>query len=520
MTFAPAALLVDGASGYEMTFAALLSPFLGALAAPVLVRRLGHRAVWLLAGFPALSFLHFCAFLPDIAAGAAVTGGFVWVPSYNLSFSWLIDGLSLTFALLVNGIGALIVLYAGGYLKGHPQQGRFLAFLFLFMGSMLGLVVSDSFLMLFVFWEMTSITSFLLIGFDHGREKARRAALQALVITGGGGLFLLAGLLLLWDMTDVTQMSLLVKFGDLVKASPWYLTALLLVLMGAFTKSAQFPFHAWLPNAMEAPTPVSAYLHSATMVKAGIYLLMRLYPALGGTPVWEILLPVFGGLTLATGAVMAAGESDLKRMLAYTTLASLGLLVMLLGLGGAHAITAAVLYLVAHALFKGAFFMLAGNLDHATGTRDISALGGLARAMPLTFALSLMAALSMGGLPPLLGFLAKEEIYSALLAGDGWRRMLLAAIAVFANALIFAVAFTLALKPFLGARRKTPLDPHEAPVLLWLGPAVLSLCGLAAAVLAPVFHRFFTSPMAGAVRGEPVAVEIGLVAHIGWPLAL
>lgn len=205
--------------------------------------------------------------LPEIAAGGVVTGGYAWVPSFNLSFSWFIDGLSLTFALLITGIGLLIVLYAGGYMKGHPQQGRFLSFLLLFMGAMLGVVVSDSLLMLFVFWELTSITSFLLIGFDHERAASRRAALQALVVTGGGGLLLLAGLIFIWDISGITQLSMLVRGGDILRDSPFYLAALLLVLGGAFTKSAQFPFHFWLPNAMEAPTPVSAYLHSATMVK-------------------------------------------------------------------------------------------------------------------------------------------------------------------------------------------------------------------------------------------------------------
>ncbi len=503
----------------EATFAALVLPFLGAVVAPVLAGRFGARAAWGLAVLPALSFLHFCSLVPEIAGGAPVTGGYAWVPSYNLSFSWYLDGLSLTFALLVTGIGALIVLYAGGYLKGHVLQGRFLAFLFLFMGAMLGLVVSDSFLMLFIFWEMTSITSFLLIGFDHERRAARRAALQALVITGGGGLFLLAGLLLLWNVTDVTQMSLALPYGEALKASPYYLAVLLLVLMAAFTKSAQFPFHAWLPNAMEAPTPVSAYLHSATMVKAGIYLLMRLYPALGGTAAWEIILPVFGGLTLIVGAVMAVGESDLKRMLAYTTLASLGLLVLLLGAGGDDAVEAAVLYLMAHALFKGAFFMLAGILDHETGSRDITALGGLVSAMPLTFAITLAAALSMGGLPPFFGFLAKEEIYAAL-AGGNLRAILLTATVVLGNALMFAAAFVIALKPFLGARKPTPRAPHEAPILLWLAPAVLALAGLVAALLSPRFHALFSTPMASAVRAAPAPVEIGPMPHFGLPLLL
>jgi multicomponent Na+:H+ antiporter subunit A len=267
-------------------------PFVGALFAPLLTRVMKHNAGWVLAAVPLLVFVHFAGMLGTVGSGAAVSAGFDWVPSLDLAFSWLLDGLSVTFALLITGIGALVVLYAGGYLKGHPDQGRFFSFIFLFMGAMLGLVVSDNFLVLFVFWELTSITSFLLIGFDDRREAARRAALQALVVTGGGGLALLAGLLLIWSVTGAVQLSVLLQSGDLLRANPYYLPILLLVLGGAFTKSAQFPFHFWLPNAMEAPTPVSAYLHSATMVKAGVYLLMRLNPVMGDTLAWNILLPV------------------------------------------------------------------------------------------------------------------------------------------------------------------------------------------------------------------------------------
>ncbi|MGO4657437.1 putative monovalent cation/H+ antiporter subunit A [Ensifer sp. 2YAB10] len=502
-----------------LTFLALALPFVGALVAPLLTRLLGHNAAWVLALFPAAIVLHFTRFWPEVAKGEVVTGGYAWIPSFNVSFSWLIDGLSLTFVLLIAGIGMLIVLYSGGYLKGHPQQGRFFSFVLMFMGAMLGVVVSDSFLMLFVFWELTSITSFLLIGFDHSREAARRAALQALVVTGGGGLFLLAGLLIIWNVSGVTQLSLLAAFGAEMRESPFYLAALLLVLGGAFTKSAQFPFHFWLPNAMEAPTPVSAYLHSATMVKAGVYLLMRLNPVLGGTPEWQILLPLFGGATLVIGAALACRQSDLKLMLAYTTMASLGLLVMLTGLGVPHAIEAAVLYLVAHSLFKGALFMVAGIIDHETGTRDVTRLGGLRSAMPLTFVIALAAAFSMGGLFPFFGFIAKEEIYYAL-SGFDRRSMVFAAIAILGNALMFAVAFAVALKPFIGAKVETPKAPHEAPLLLWLGPALLAAKGLSAALLSGLTHELVSTPMASAISGEPRTVTISVVPHVGVPLAM
>ncbi|MBB2821961.1 UNVERIFIED_ORG: multicomponent Na+:H+ antiporter subunit A [Rhizobium esperanzae] len=502
-----------------LTFLALCLPLAGALAAPLVIRILGANGAWLLAAAPLFAFLHFLRLLPQVSRGQTITGGYAWVPSYNLSFSWFLDGLSLAFALLITGIGTLIVLYAGAYLRGHRDQGRFFSFIFLFMGAMLGIVVSDSFLMFFIFWELTSITSFLLIGFDHEREAARRAALQALVVTGGGGLCLLAGLLVLWNMSGVTQMSQLIGAGDLLRESPLYLAALILVLGGAFTKSAQFPFHFWLPNAMEAPTPVSAYLHSATMVKAGVYLLMRLNPVMGETPAWEILLPFFGGLTLVVGTALAIRQTDLKLKLAYTTVSSLGLLVMLIGFGSDHAVEAAALYLVAHSLFKGALFMVAGIIDHETGTRDITRLGGLGRAMPLTWIVALAAAFSMAGLPPFFGFLAKEEIYAALVGGD-IRAITFTAITVFGNALMFAVAFAVALKPFHGRPAQTPKIAHEAPILLWLGPAVLAVLGLLSAVFATFTHAALSSPIAAAIRGDPVEIAVSLAPHVGLPLAL
>ncbi|WP_245461957.1 putative monovalent cation/H+ antiporter subunit A [Shinella sp. JR1-6] len=502
-----------------LTFLAFCLPFLGALIAPALTRLLGHHAAWPLALVPAAVFLHFLGFNAEVSRGEIVTGGYAWVPSYNVSFSWLIDGLSLAFLLLISGIGTLIVLYAGGYLKGHPHQGRFFSFILMFMGAMLGLVASDSFLMLFVFWELTSITSFLLIGFDHAREASRRAALQALVVTGGGGLFLLAGLLLLWNVTDVTQLSLLMSFGAEVRTSPFYLPLLFLILGGAFTKSAQFPFHFWLPNAMEAPTPVSAYLHSATMVKAGVYLLMRLNPVMGDTVAWETILPAFGGLTLLVGAVLAIRQTDLKLMLAYTTVASLGLLVMLTGFGSDHAVAAAALYLVAHSLFKGALFMVAGLVDHETGTRDITKLGGLKRAMPVTFLAALLAALSMAGLPPFFGFLAKEEIYVAL-AGGNLRQIAFTAAAIIGNGLMFAVAFAVALKPFLGAPVETPKHAHEGPALLWIGPMLLAVMGLVVGVFSAITHAVLTSPLASAIAGKQETVTISAVPHLSLALAL
>jgi multicomponent Na+:H+ antiporter subunit A len=503
----------------SLTFAAFFVPFAAALAAPALVRALGGKAGWVLAIAPALLFWHWAGFVPEIASGERVTGGLQWVPSLGVNFSWLIDGLSLTFALLITGIGTLIVIYAGAYLKGHPQQGRFLAFILLFMGAMQGLVLSDSFLMLFVFWELTSITSFLLIGFDHTREAARRAALQALLVTGLGGLALLAGLIVIWNITGVREMSLLLATGDTLRESPFYLLAFVLVLGGAFTKSAQFPLHFWLPNAMEAPTPVSAYLHSATMVKAGVYLLMRLNPVMGDTGPWETVLPLFGTVTLLAGALLAVRQTDLKLMLAYTTMASLGLLVMLTGIGTETAIAAAALYLIAHSLFKGALFMVAGAIDHEAGTRDITKLGGLRKAMPLTFAAGLLAALSMAGILPFYGFIAKEEVYYALV-GDWPAHAIVLVAAVIANALMFAVAFAVGLKPFAGSKVETPKHAHDGPAGLLAGPLLLAVTGLAAGLGWVMAHAWLADPMASATSGDTVAITTGIVPKLNAAFAL
>ncbi|QPC87177.1 putative monovalent cation/H+ antiporter subunit A [Mesorhizobium sp. NBSH29] len=503
----------------SLTLLALALPFLGALAAPFLTRALKHNAAWLLALLPLWNFFYFASLLGTVSSGQTIKGGYSWIPSLNVNLSWYLDGLSLTFALLITGIGTLIMLYSGGYLKGHAQQGRFFSFMLMFMGAMQGLVLSDSFLMLFVFWELTSITSFLLIGFDNAREASRRAALQALVVTGAGGLALLAGLLVIWQATGINDMSTLLQSGSALRDAPLYMAALILVLGGAFTKSAQVPFHFWLPNAMEAPTPVSAYLHSATMVKAGVYLLMRLNPAMGDTVAWETILPLFGGATLLTGTVLAMRQTDLKLMLAYTTVASLGLLVMLTGFGSDKAVKAAVLYLIAHSMFKGALFMVAGLIDHEAGTRDITKLGGLRRAMPITFTAGILAALSMGGLPLFFGFLAKEEIYAALGFTSGWAAFL-TLVAIVGNALMLAIGFLVGLKPFRGAEEKHLAKAHEGPPLLWLGPIILALSGLGAALLSPLAHTLFSSPMSSAVAGKSVSVEISTIPHIGMPLLL
>jgi multicomponent Na+:H+ antiporter subunit A len=498
--------------------AVVAAPFVAALAAPSVHVIAGRAGAVLLALVPAAAMLAFATLVPGVAAGERYAAGVDWLPAWGVRLSFMVDGLSLLFALLITGIGAFIILYAGGYMKGHPQAGRFTAYLFLFMGSMLGLVLADDVITLFVFWEGTSITSFLLIGFDHTRRASRRAALQALVITGAGGLCLLAGVLLMGQVTGSRALSDILASGEALRGSALYLPVLLLVLGAAFTKSAQVPLHVWLPNAMEAPTPVSAYLHSATMVKAGVYLLMRLNPVLGDTVAWTTILPLFGGVTLLVGAVLAMRQTDLKLMLAYTTVASLGLLVLLTGIGTEGALVGAAAYLLAHSLFKGALFMVAGCIDHETGTRDVTRLGGLRTAMPVTFAAAAVAALSMGGLPPMFGFVAKEGLYLGLV--DAGTTIALAA-AVAGNALMFAAGFQVGFGPFLGHPTETPKHAHEGPFELWAGPVVLGLAGLSAGLLTHATTALLVGPAAAAVAGGPVQPELHLVpTYVSTPLIL
>lgn len=488
----------------------VLTPFLAALLAPVLVLLMGHRASWILALVPGYLLYRFFDFVPAVAKGETVLQSHEWLSGFGINYSFMIDGLSLTFAFLILGIGFFIVIYAGGYLKGHQHLGRFLAVLLAFMGSMLGLVVSDNLITLFVFWELTSITSFLLIGFDNEREASRRAALQALIITGLGGLVMLAGFALLGLVGGTFELSELLSKGEVIKEHGLYSLIFWLVMAGAFTKSAQVPFHSWLPNAMEAPTPVSAYLHSATMVKAGVFLLMRTYPMLGETELWETVLPLFGGATLIVGTVLAVRDKDMKLMLAYTTVASLGLLVLMLGVGGERAIEGAVLYLIAHSFFKGALFMVVGTVDHEAGTRQIDKLSGLRSAMPITALAAALAALSMCGLPPFIGFLAKESIYHSLTHG-GLHEWVIAIVAIVGNALMFGVAASIAIRPFMGKWIDPPKAVHEGSLMLFLGPLVLSITGLVTAVFALQFMQaHFFAPMVSAVAGKEVTLDLHL----------
>jgi multicomponent Na+:H+ antiporter subunit A len=435
-----------------------------------------------------------------------------WVPSVGVELAFRLDGLAATFVLLVAGIGALVLVYAGGYMAQDARVGRLLATILAFMGAMLGVVLADDVVTLFVFWELTSVCSFLLVGFNHEKAVARASALKALLITGAGGLALLAGLILAALAAGEAGIApvRLSELADLgLQNHPWYPALLMLILAGAVTKSAQVPFHFWLPAAMAAPTPVSAYLHSATMVKAGVFLLARLHPALGGTPLWQWTLGALGMTTMLVAAGMAIGQHDLKKILAYSTLAVLGILTMLLGIGTDLAIKTAVVFLVAHALYKAALFMVAGSIDHETGTRDVTVLRGLRRAMPWTAAAGALAALSKAGAPPMFGFIGKELLYTTKLSLEsvgGW--VILAAVA--ANVILVATALMVSVLPFCGQLKETPKRPHEAPWSMRVGPLLLGALGLSVGLAPGWFDATLGSPMASAIAGRPLVLKLAL----------
>ena len=484
--------------------------------------RTNGAAGYLPAAFASLLFALFAAQVPRIGAGEVLLWSADWLPSLGISFAMALDGLSLTFSLLISGIGALVLLYSNSYLAGHPHWTRFALFLTSFMLAMLGLVLADDLISLFVFWELTTITSYLLIGFGHETETGRRSALQALLVTGAGALAMLAGLILLGNAAGTFRISAINGMGEAIRAHPMYLPILILVLAGAFTKSAQVPFHFWLPNAMAAPTPVSAFLHSATMVKGGVYLLARLHPALSGTEIWVWTLTLFGAATAVFASVLALRQTDLKLALAYTTLMALGTLTMTLAQPGAYALTGFATFLVAHSLYKASLFLMVGCVDHGTGTREADRLGGLARAMPVSALAAALAALSMAGLPPLIGFIAKELQYAGAIAAEGPRLVILAA-ALAANALMFAVAGVVALRPFFGRTEgeAPPQAAHEAPWQMLAGPLLLAALGLAFGLAPWLIEGSLVGPVVAGFLGDAgEARPLHLWAGVNLPLLL
>lgn len=499
-----------GLEGEAMQLAgAVLSGFGLALLAPWISRVLRRAGGFVLALLPLGLTAYFASLVDAVAGGRTPAASYPWVPSLGVPFSLRADGLSLLFALLVTGVGALVIVFASAYLRGHPGLGRLQALLLAFMASMLGLVLADDVVTLYLFWELTSIASYFLIGFHDTEAESRAAAWQALLVTSAGGLCLLAGLLLLSSAGGSLHLSTLLARGDAIRAHPSYLPALVLVLAGAATKSAQLPFHFWLPSAMAAPTPVSAYLHSATMVKAGVYLLARLHPALGGTEAFRASVTALGAATMLTGAYLAWTQTDLKKILAYSTVSALGTLVMLVGWGSEQAIGAAVVYVLAHAAYKGALFLSAGSIDHAAGTRDVTLLGGLSRRMPVSAVAAGLAALSMAGLPPLLGFLGKELLIQAV-----WGAPALVILAGLAGVSHVIAAGLAGYRPFFGPAPEreggAAAAPHEAPPAMWLGPAVLAAAGLWLGVAPGPVAGGLIAPAATAALGRPARVDLSL----------
>ncbi len=444
--------------------ALLLLPFVGSLAAALLPTHARTTAAVWAAGVAAAGLAGVLWLTPALQAGAVLRASWRWIPSAGIDFSLRLDGLAWMFALLVTGIGLLVAVYARYYMSQRDPVPRFFAFFLAFMGAMLGVVLSGNLVQLVFFWELTSLFSFLLIGYWHHRKDARRGARMALTVTGAGGLCLLAGVLMLGHIVGSYELDAVLAAGERIRAHALYTPMLVLVLLGAFTKSAQFPFQFWLPRAMAAPTPVSSYLHSATMVKAGVFLLARLWPALAGTPEWFWLVTGAGAVTLVLGAGAAMFQNDLKGLLAYSTISHLGLITLLLGLNGQLAAVAAVFHVMNHATFKASLFMAAGIIDHETGTRDLRRLSGLGRAMPITGALAFVASAAMAGVPLLNGFLSKEMFFSETvqLTSVPWLDRSLPIVATVAG--IFAVVYSLrfAVGVFLGPpATDLPLQPHE-----------------------------------------------------------
>lgn len=485
-----------------MLFASI-SGFLIALILPIMRRRLGERSTLVAALLPLGLTAWFAMQSAAVMSNSPRASSMAWIGEIGLNLDFRMDGLSLVFALLIAGIGTLVILYTHGYLHGHHHQHRFVMFTLMFMSSMLGVVLADNIIVLFIFWELTSFTSYLLIGFNHEQEASRKAALQALLVTGLGGLFLLAGLLLMGFAAGTMELSGIVAARETIVQHPHYSIMLGLILIGAFTKSAQTPFHFWLPNAMEAPTPASAYLHSATMVKAGVYLLARVSPVLGGTQSWMLIVTGVGALTLITGATMAIGQIYLKRLLAYTTVAALGAMVMALGIGTEKAVEAAVVFLIAHAFYKAALFLLAGIIDHGTGEKDVTKLGGLFKAMPVSGMAAFAAAASMAGIPFAFGFVGKELLYASVL-----HQPVLKWLSVAASAFFVLVAYRTGVRPFIFRLKETPKHPHEAPGLMILAPVLLGLATVAGGIAPGWIVNGFAESAVSAILGAETQLHL------------
>ncbi|MBF0694720.1 MAG: putative monovalent cation/H+ antiporter subunit A [Flavobacterium sp.] len=491
----------------------LLAVLAGLLIAGILIPfgkffRSGRSIV--LSILPLSLFAYFLLQLPQIRAGSVLLESHQWVPSLNINADFRLDGLSLLFSLLITGIGTLIFVYASSYLRGHKFLDRFYGYLCLFMSAMLGMVLSDNILLLFVFWELTSISSFFLIGFNNDSSASRKSAITALSITGMGGFFLLAGLILLSQVAGTYSIEKLFLSADLITSHAYYPLILFLIFIGAFTKSAQFPFHFWLPGAMKAPTPVSAYLHSATMVKAGIFLLARMSPILGGTTEWSYTLMIVGGVTMVYAAIHSLFRTDLKSVLAYSTISALGILTFLIGLGTEEALIAMTTFIVVHALYKAALFLITGIIDHETGTRNLLELSGLRKVLKPVYIAGVLAALSSAGLPLSLGFVGKDLIYEATLKANGSFSLYITIIAVLTNTCLVAAGFMAGLRPFSGKLPEKFNDIHLPSRWMWVPPLLLGVGGFVLGCFPSLIGESLIGPMLKAISGDESIVHLAI----------
>lgn len=498
----------------------LFLPFLFVFIVPFLFKYINKRihTGWFVLFVPLTIFLFLLQYIPIVAKGETIEYNLPWIPSLNINISTYIDGLGLLFGLLISGVGTLVILYSIYYLsKIREELHKFYIYLLMFMGAMLGLVFSDHIFILYGFWELTSISSFLLIGYWYERKSSRYGALKSLLITVFGGLAMLAGFIMLILMADTYSIREMIGNAAFITNHDLFIPALILILIGAFTKSAQFPFSIWLPDAMEAPTPVSAYLHSATMVKAGIYLVARLTPIFGGSSIWFWLVAGIGIITLLYGSFTAVRQTDLKALLAFSTISQLGLIMSLLGIGSLAvyfgpgesgalytvATFAALFHLFNHSTFKGSLFMVVGIVDHETGTRDIRRLGGLMHVMPVTFTIAVVGGFSMAGLPPFNGFLSKEmffasvnDVASAGIFGLEKLGMLFPIIAWIASVFTFVYCMILIFKTFTGKFRPEKLTKkvHEAPIGMLVSPLILGIIVVLVFFLPNVLGEYILIP--------------------------
>ncbi|TWI59616.1 Na+/H+ antiporter subunit A [Halalkalibacter nanhaiisediminis] len=498
----------------------ILIPFIFAIFVPLIYRFTLPRihTGWFVLAVPFGIFLYLLRYIPIVSNGDNVYHSVPWIPSLGINYTTYIDGLGLIFGLLITGVGALVVLYSIYYMSKHREAlHNFYVYLLLFMGAMLGLVFSDNILVLYVFWELTSISSFLLIAYWYQRKKSRYGAQKSMLITIFGGLAMLAGFIMLSMMTNTYSIREMISEIDVISTHTLFLPAMILILLGAFTKSAQFPFSIWLPDAMEAPTPVSAYLHSATMVKAGIYLVARFTPIFGGSFEWFWLVSGVGIITLIYGSITAVRQTDLKALLAYSTISQLGLIMSLLGLGSAAmyfdvgdestmyavAVLAAMFHLINHSTFKGSLFMVVGIVDHETGTRDIRKLGGLMSLMPISFTIAVIGSFAMAGLPPFNGFLSKEMFFTGVLNASelpifGMQTfgIIFPIIAWVASVFTFIYCMILVFKTFTGKHQPEKLEKeaHEAPIGMLIPPIILASLVLVIFFFPNVLSRALLEP--------------------------